>query len=102
MIMDTVPEDIAIVGFDDADEHTALTGAVSTVANPLQAMAADLIDRILTPFKPSALQEGHRISRPFHVPIPALHARSVSYDKEGTESRRRASSPTSRQPSQPA
>ncbi len=81
-----VPEDIAIVGFDDADEHTALTGAVSTVANPLQAMAADLIDRILDDLSNRPrFREGHRdMPARFHVRHSCgCTPGSASYDKEG-------------------
>ena len=49
----TVPGDLSVVGYDDADVASVLSPALTTVRRPLRKMAAEATDRLL------ALIEGH-------------------------------------------
>lgn len=58
-----VPDQLSVVGFDDIPEAARFVPAVTTLASPLAAMAAQILDHLLdpTPARLHELQQGVRL-----------------------------------------
>lgn len=64
-----VPEDVAVVGFDDIEEAAYSSPALTTIAPDVDALAAAAVDRLVARLDDPSTPEGDSIVIPHHLAV---------------------------------